>query len=476
MNANRSRSGINAEQRGAAAESTFHDLMLLWLANMAPFHVSKTQPDTQKIDYLVRIPSLWRAADQVEFRWQIKSTDNEKIRLVSEGPLDCLCLRYEAGRKMMEGLYEASRTGRLLLALAVQRDTEVPAYDLMYLPPTDRFDWYVLDLEEYFRRVEWQKYGGAIFVPAHNRLNLATFSLLWSAHWVDGFFRVLVGSDVFSVPELASDIRTVFDERSSLELVRQYRWDFLQRRLPRYRKELDPAEFAKINFRTGLAGALGIIRERMHDAAACIDVVRNYCPEALFGTANLWLFSTCYHHFMKATYDISRGKSEFTSERLLPLPNEDARLVPRVQLVTLWHVMLRYRALGTSVRLVTPPSVGAGADYSYYGGGIGYFPWISLAENSASWEIDVCSIRSMADNIDFLEARRRETQLTLSGGGRKEAARLFGIREEDLVLPDRTPVLMFPKESIFVRHPVELFGADRLVLPQQPLPSHPSWS
>ncbi|WP_411080422.1 hypothetical protein [Streptomyces sp. cmx-18-6] len=434
--------------------------MLLWLANATPFQVSVMQPDTQKIDYVVRIPSLWSAADQVELRWQVKSTDRERAGLVEDGPLGCASYRYRLGLKAVEGLYEASRSGNLLLALAVQRDSGVPAHDLMYLPPAERFDWYVVDLNEYFRAVDWRHQGGVIYIPEQNRLNLATFSLLWSAHWVAGFFSVLASPDVIHVPDLVVDIGTVFNEKSSLEFVRRHEWDFLQSRLPQYRKEFDPEEFAKINFRTGMAGALGIIRERMYDAADCLDLVRNYCPESLFGTANLWLFSTCYHHFMKATCDIGRGREEFVSERLLPLPSADVRSAPRVLLVALWHVMMRYRALGTSVRLVTPPDEGAGADYSYYGGGIGYFPWFSLADNSANWEIDVCSTRTMSDNMDFLEERSQEAQLTFAEGGRREAARVFGVREWDLVLPDRVPVLLFPRETVFLRHPVELFTAD----------------
>ncbi|MER5264301.1 hypothetical protein ABTZ99_19725 [Actinosynnema sp. NPDC002837] len=434
--------------------------MLLWLANALPFQVSTVVPDTQKIDFLVRIPSLWSVADQVELKWQVKSTSRDKVNEVEQSPLGCAALRLELGRKSIEGLYAASTAGQLLLALAVQRDVSVPAYDLMYLPPSDRFDWYVLDMGEYFRATRWRNHPDVLYVPTQNKLNLATFSLLWSAHWVNNFFRVLATPQLLAVPELVQDINTVFHERDSLHLVRDFGWSFLQKRLPRYRGEFDEDEFAKINFRTGLAGALGIIRERLYDASSYIDVVRNYCPESLYGTANLWLFSTCYHHFMKATMDIGGGRPDFFSERLLPLPDVDIRLVPRIHLVALWHVILRYRHLGTEVRLVTPPKDGAGEDYSFYGGGIGYFPWISLAGDGANWEIEIGSTRSMVDNIDFLESRARETQFSLDQGGRAEVARLFGVRESDLLLPSRMPTLMFPRENLFLRYPVELFDPD----------------
>lgn len=431
--------------------------MLLWLANAGSSHVSSVLPDTQKIDYLVRISSLWSAADHVELKWQIKSTDKERTRWVENSPLGCPSLRVELGRKAIEGLHGACASGHLLLALAVQHDSSVPAYDLMYLSPMERFDWYVLDLSEYFRAVRWKNHADTLYVPVHNRLNLATFSLLWSAHWVRNYFQVLATPELLAVPALVADIGTVFDEQKSLEFVRNHGWSFLQTRLPQYQSEFDEEDFSKINFRTGLAGALGIIRERLYDASGCVDVVRNYCPESLYGTANLWLFSTCYHHFMKATYDIGEGRVDFFSERLLPISNPDARLVPRILLTALWHVALRYRALGTNVRLVTPPEVDAGSDYSYYGGGIGYFPWISLASDSANWEVDIGTTKAMADNIDFLESRAQETQFTPADGGCAEVARLFGVREADLCLPDRPPVLMFPRENLFLRHPVELF-------------------
>ena len=455
MVANR-RAGANADRRGEIAESTFRDLLGVWMANVEPFQVAQLQPDTQRVDFRVTMPSLWSVAKPVQFHWQVKSVQHRADLQTSDSPIGCPSLRYQLSRDRLAALYETNRsTEPLLLALAMQRDPDMLAHDLLQVAPAERFDWYVVDLGEYFRQVPLEASAKALHIPIQNRLNLATYSLLWSAHWVKSFFGVL-NSLSFAIPQLVNDIRIVFDEDRSLDFVRSHGWDFLQRRLPSYEREFDTSDFSEINFKAGLASALAIIRERMFDAGNCIDVVRNYCPESLFGSANLWLFSTTYHHFMRTTGLLRASRRELVSERLLPLPEADSRRVPRLLLTALWHVMQVYRALGTEVRLVDPPSANRGEDYSYYGGGIGYFPWISLADDKPTWQVDVASTRTMRDNIDFLDERLRDTRLGPICD-LHEAARLIGVRAADLALPDRPPRCMFPREDTFLRHPVELF-------------------
>ncbi|GHH67348.1 hypothetical protein GCM10017673_14200 [Streptosporangium violaceochromogenes] len=455
MSGGGNRSGQYAEQRGRIAERTFLDRVEWWLWNSGGPQPAQLAPDTQKIDYRIVVPSLWAQADSIPLNWQVKATD--RFLVAQDSPLGYPCIRYEMRRHDLESLHEFSTSNSsLFLALAIQRNPQQVPNDLLLVPPPERFTWYALNLTEYFRRVEWRQLGRALFIPMQNRLNLATFSLLWSALWVDRFFGVLAGPDLMSAPRLRATIPRVFDRRESLLLTPTGDWDFLFKELPRHQPELDPPMFRKVNFRLGLAGALSIIRKRMYDAADRLDVVRNYCPESLYGTANLWLFSSAYHHFMSTTGEIAGERTDFVSQRLLPLPEDEIRETPRILLSTLWHVVLLYRALGTDVHLVTKPAQNAGDDYSYYGGGIGYFPWITLDGDQAEWMIEMETTRSMSDNLDFINDQAREKQLGAAHTV-ADAARLFNVPKNELALPRACPHLFFPMESIFVRYPRELF-------------------
>ncbi|NUW37164.1 hypothetical protein HTZ77_38040 [Nonomuraea sp. SMC257] len=366
-------------------------------------------------------------------------------------------LKFRMKFKDLQALRDASLSGStFMLALAVQKNPQQVPNDLLLVAPPDRFAWYGLNLAEYFRRTEWQRHGGTLYIPLQNSLNLATFSLLWSALWVSKFFGRLSSPEVLGAPKLREVIPRVFDRRESLRLSPTGSWDFLLTELPRFQPELDPPVFRDVNFRLGLAGALSIIRKRMYEAAGCLDVVRNYCPESLYGTANLWLFSTAYHHFMSATGEIGAGRHDFVSQRLLPLPEYEISDTSRMLLSILWHVVLRYRALGTEVQLVAKPSKGAGEDYSYYGGGIGYFPWITLADDQVQWMVEMGATRNMADNLDFLNEQAQNRQLG-SAQTVADAARLFQMPKSELELPDECPHLFFPQENMFLRYPTELF-------------------
>jgi hypothetical protein len=426
-----------------------------WLHNAGAPQPAQFSPDSQKIDYRVEIPPLWAQAEAVTTAWQIKATDRFSPEPYS--PLGMPAIKFRMKTKDLHALRDASFSGStLMLALAVQKNPQQVPNDLLLVAPPDRFSWYGLNLAEYFHRTEWQRHGGTLYIPMQNRLNLATFSLLWSALWVAKFFGMLSSPEILGAPKLLEVIPQVFDKRQSLRLSPTGNWDFLLTDLPRYQPELDPPMFRDVNFRLGLAGALGIIRNRMYETADCLDVVRNYCPESLYGTANLWLFSTAYHHFMSATGEIGAGRHDFVSERLLPLPDYEVRNTSRILLSVLWHVVLRYRALGTSVQLVAKPARDPGEDYSYYGGGIGYFPWITLDNNRVQWMVEMNATRSMADNLDFLNEQAQKGLLS-SAQTVADAARLFQVPKLELELPDECPHLFFPAQNIFLRYPTELF-------------------
>lgn len=456
--------GQEAEHRGHIAERTFQDMLEWWLTGSGAPRVSQIVPDTQKVDFRISMPSLWKNSENVTLEWQVKSTG--RLEYVENSPLGSRCIKLGVKRRDLEGLFEFSRSGSpLMMALAVQRDASQRPNDLLMVSPFERFDWWGLDLSQYFSRTDWRSHSEAIYIPEQNRLNLATFSLLWGARWVAEYFSSLSGPELLVVPDLSRLIPDFFHPQRSVDAIGASGWSMLEQQLPRFRGEFDPHTFSKISFQTGLAAGLSVIRHRMYDAADCLDVVRNYCPESLFGTANLWLFSSCYHHFMRTSGEIGAGRDDYFSQRLLPLPSADIRDVPLIMLAALWHVLLVYRNLHTEVRLVQRPSSHAGDDFSYYGGGIGYFPWFTLSGDRADWVIEIGSTHALADNLDFINAREQESWLDASHT-EADAARVFHIPREQLRLPRSCPRFMFPRESLFVRYPQELFAdhADRLLV------------
>ncbi|MFI9583130.1 hypothetical protein ACIHCQ_15075 [Streptomyces sp. NPDC052236] len=454
--------GQDAEQRGHIAERTFHDMLDWWTTGSGAPQVSHVIPDTQKVDLRVTVPSLWKDSENITLEWQIKSTS--RLEFVDNSSLGGRCIKLRIKRRDLQSLFEFSRSGSpLMLALAVQKNTAQRPADLLMVSPFERFHWWGLDLSQYFARTDWRANSEAIYIPVQNTLNLATFSLLWGSRWVADYFATLSSPELLMVPDLSQLIPDFFHPQRSVDQIGESGWSLLETKLPRLRGEFDPPMFQKISFQTGLAAGLSVIRHRMYEASDCLDVVRNYCPESLFGTANLWLFSSCYHHFMRTSGEIGRGRSDYFSQRLLPLPAEDIRDVPLIMLATLWHVLRVYRKLHTEVRLVQPPSTNAGDDYSYYGGGIGYFPWLALSGDRANWAIEIGSTHALADNLDFINAREKESWID-SGQTEADAARIFHTPQEQLTLPASCPQFLFPRQSLFVRYPQELFD-DILVIP-----------
>ncbi len=89
----------------------------------------------------------------------------------------------------------------MYLALAVQRDPATTPADLLVQVPLRRFDWYILDLKQYFDTLTEEDSFSAIYVPTSNRLNLAMFSLLWGSLWVSRFFKPLVNAPTLLIPK-----------------------------------------------------------------------------------------------------------------------------------------------------------------------------------------------------------------------------------------------------------------------------------
>jgi len=460
MTVDRSQLGRDSSERGHVAERTFNDMISWWLSGTNAAPSSQLIPDAHKIDWKVTIPSLWREVEDIETNWQIKATAT-RLPGSDKNPLGCPCFRFRMNKNDLRTLCDFSRSNQTqFLAIASQRDPSVRPADLLELPPFERFDWHVLDLKQYFQHNSPDEVS-AIYVPVHNMLNLATFSLLWGAHWVRRFFLPLSTPRVLQVPDLAAHIKTAFSEKSVAEdLAKVQSWDFLTKELPKYRRDLDDHLFRQVNFRLGLGSALGIIRSLLWSAAGNLNLVRNYCPEALYGTTNLWLFSRIYRQFMETAAVIGQANPDFRNQRLLPLNADVPEDVPRILRCALWHVTICYGLLNTDVRIVMRPPVGAGDDHSHYGGGIGYFPWISLTPDQANWMVDTESAGTTHTHIDFLDQHQNNVYISLPRTI-IDIAYLLKIDQNQLQLPMKCPTMLFPPEDEFLRYPHDLFSPSR---------------
>ena len=380
------RRGHESAYRGELAERTFTDMLRWWLSGTGAASPSQLIPDTQKVDIKVTIPSLWAGVENIETNWQIKATAQRPAD-VFHPVLRCRCFKYRMSKRDIQALREYSRScPNLYIALAIQRDQDMVSSDLYSLPPAERFDWVAIDAKQQFEMANADE--SAIYFPTQNRLNLATFSLLWGSNWVAKFFAPLQASALIEVSDLRDMVPRVFSKSGKLDDELLGDWNFLLRDLPKYRPKLDDQLFRQVNFRLGLGNALGIIRTQIYRAAGRLDEIRTYCPEALYGTTNLWLFSRTYHQFMETSTEVADSAPDFINQRLLPLRDEDPEGVPRILRCALWHVTIIYTILGAEVRIIMKPSQHAGDDHSHYGGGIGYFPWISLTPDQAHWMIE----------------------------------------------------------------------------------------
>jgi hypothetical protein len=458
MSDERAAQGQESADRGELAERTFIDMLRWWLSRTGAPTPSQLFPDSQKVDIKVTIPSLWSGVENIETNWQIKSTARRPQDVVHP-LLQCRCYKYRMPPRQIETLREYARSStNLYVALAIQRDQDIRSADLYGFPPSERFEWLAVDIKQQLESPNFDR--SAIYFPVHNQLNLATFSLLWGAKWVQNFFAPLRSTAVLQLPDLSATIPRIFTNSGRLDDRLIQDWNFLLRDMPKYRPELDDDLFKQINFRLGLGNALGIIRSEISAAAGRLDQIRNYCPEALYGTTNLWLFARTYRQFMETTADVGQATQNFVNQRLLPLSHDDPEEVPRILRCALWHVAIVYTLLGTEVRIVMKPQQHAGDDHSHYGGGIGYFPWISLTPDQAYWMIENDTSTASGDHIDFLNTHEQNVYMTVPTS-LSQIARLIGIDMDQLRLPARAPVHLFPPESIFLRYPHELFGIGR---------------
>jgi hypothetical protein len=434
----------------ATASATLAELLASWVGDQRSIH--------REGHALVHVscPSLWVDVPTIEMTFVVFAHDATRNEIRAIPKLAEQCSMVPTRSITIETLSEyVEENEHVYFVVAVPRQSHGSPAALGGLPPQERFEWLALDGGQLLRSgIELKD---EIAFPLENRWNLAQFSLLWSARWVESFFAPLANPLVGGVAELSALTAHVFPVDDTQRRTHERGWLTLTEDLPSLSPRLEPELFRQVNFRLGLGIALDLIYDQMEQAAGRLDQIRNYCPESLFGTASLWLFSRIYQRFMGQSARVGSKMHDFVNQRLLPITFHELDSAPRLFLSTLWHVVVAYRVLGADVRLVDGPVQHAGEDHSYYGGGIGYFPWISMTPDQASWEISKETRGDLTVHVDFLDDHASRSILG-SHMGQREVSELFGIPASQLLLGHKPPALLFPPQSAYVQYPVSLWG------------------
>lgn len=453
--------GTQTKEYGELAELCFKMLLQRWFGH--PISLSAHHPDVQQVDVSVVLPSLsgqgLNFMPEIVLDWQIKHTSQApNITDIELGGREIRAFRTHLKKGEVEKLRRRARSKRERYMLAYGFTVVHPeGTTIADSDPYNMFDWYGLDLVQYFDMVGDD--ASTIFMPIGNKLNLASFSLLWASHWVKDFYRPLKDPQVYTHPDIARFIELLYyhHKRTKLHVDVLAIKRTLEHEFPRYLKELQVPEASKqqISIIIGTAVAIEDICNSLRTLGE-IEELMTYCPEALFGTASLWLFSTTYWMFMTQSASVTRGENAPKNQRWLPVRSNVAD-TPRVLAAVLQHAVELYRRLGVDAMLVHRRSdEGIGTDRSYYGGGIGHFPYFSLSEDGLHWSQQHRS----KDEVDEHRAFFADTDYEVLLGHRVpilQSSLIKAVPAEQMTMRPPAPCMLFAEESEFLRHPLKLW-------------------
>jgi hypothetical protein len=443
--------GRQSQDLGNVAEETFCNLIKIWLAKTDANDPSRFMPDSQKIDFVVELPSLWKGMPSIRTFWQVKSS-SQRLTKYKHPELDSECFHLPFKPKDFKSLKESVQQHEHFYLAFAHNSSNAESFELRERPLQERFEWYCVDLSQQLAGDGQENY---LVIPVQNKLNLSTFSLLWSSLWVEKFYNPLNSRTAIELPSFENIVSRVYPKKHERTLG-SGNWDSLIKDLSRYEKDFEKGEFSKVSFALGIGCLLENINKKLYDASSSLDTIQTYCPESLYGTANLWLFAKSYHGFMNASGQVLKIDGCGKNLRILPLPNEPQKISGLIK-ACLWHIVLLYSALDVEVRIIHQPSLDAGSDHSYYGGGIGYFPWLNLSNDGVTWVIE--------NNVEATSGRHRDfihehmDNLFIDPYRDKIwVANSFGLHPNDLRLAPKCPAQLFAKSGRFIQYPYFIFG------------------
>jgi hypothetical protein len=444
-------SGYQAQFLERVAVRTFHDLLDTWIGPDFP-GPSRLEPDLQKIDVTHQMPALSGDIGMIPFSWQIKAR-SAAPREVTSDLVHARAYRLHLERHYVTELAEMSRqTSSLYLALAIVDG--LGGTPIAERPPTKRFRWYIVDLKQYCSQFDRQQTPAYVDIPVQNRLNLALFSLLWSAKWVKAYFEPLHLHIVDSPQAIVSLLKSFATELTDLRGQTGILLGDAVPELPRLADVLNPETYHTYAARLAIVGSLRNITAMLLESSGA-HRIETYSPEALAGCVNLWLFSRTYHEFMRATQ--IRGNY---NKRLLPFAHSTLDEVPRFFLAALYNVRRLYGTLNAEVAIVQMLGEDGRQDHSYWSDALRAFQWVEV-DADGYVRLSESHISATSNDLEFLHDAEGQVVaahgLSLLRGGT-----FGGLAYPDLCLESVRPACLFPEEDIFLEHPIELWSASSL--------------
>lgn len=455
--------GTRTRDYGSFAEKNFAQNLSRWIGYPTEA-ISTPDPDLDKVDFKIKLPSLLddsldMVPRHISFEWQVKHTKNRPpLKKIKLGTTETLAFKTKIDKKTVKGLRErAGESGNsLFLAYGILKPLPngVPIVDS---DAYDVFEWYGLDLRQYFRM--FGEECETIYIPIENRLNLLSFTLLWSSHWVKEFYSPLRKGALVEHKDLSDFIAKVYTQQRSttsaddiVELQNE-----LENKLPRLVQDLpvSDAEKRRLSTALGLGVALEDIGTKIRGAGS-MEQLSTYCPESLYGTAGLWLFSRSYWSFMSASSVCVDPQYRIKNQRWLPV-RLDLNNTPRLLWALLHCVVQVYEKLGVNVAVIRPFSANEiGADISVYGGNIGHLPYISLSEDGLGWTRETISKGDLEGHKDFFAEAKMDVVLDRNHK-LSQIPSFKNVPESQLKLPEKIPKLFLAPENNLIKHPIKLW-------------------
>ncbi len=444
------------------AEQSFVNNVNRWMGY--PINAMKLSPDIELVDLCVAMPSLLKdqldlVPEHLSFEYQIRYTMiSPPLTNVRINGREVLALQTNIGRKEVQLLRQRSVSvdKPLFLAYGVSAKQSVKGL-LIDIHPCEAYQWYALDLSQYFKVVPED--CEELLIPVANRLNLLSFALLWASHWVQSFYRPLTESrssasfdlNMFTERVYANPLFHISREEVAV-VCRE-----LETSIPQMLNSLEASDIERrrITNALGFGVSLGDICMKVRSAGS-LEEISTYCPESLYGTASLWLFSRSYWNFMELSARVVTPQGENGNQRWLPVrPNLGD--TPRLLWVLLLCVVRLYEYLRVKVAVVRPlADDNLGQDRSVYGGNIGHLPYMSLSDAGLAWTREVLLKGDLSEHRDFFAQAQHNvvlgSQVPLSN-----IPALGGLADSELQPSGEPPSLLFAKESPFVKHPICLW-------------------
>lgn len=443
----------NIETSQSVLARTFMDIIDSWCSTKNQINFSRNMGDYIE----VKLPYSFEDKSFIASHWFIFShKKDEKItKKIKTTTHNCweVSLDKDTKDKIKTHLKQSNSNTYIILAKTNKSNIE-----LLDIAPIERFEWYAIELRQYQEEFKsWDK-EKKILIPECNQITLSTFSLIWASQWAKEFFSPLSTPELFKTPDIAKKIYGVFNSEFGInrQVIEQQK-KFITEDIPSLSDYMEHDRFKNIITKTSIGVAFNEINYLMQSSGETKKIV-NYCPEALFGTANLWLFSKPYHTYM----EISSNIVEFENNlRLLPIDIQD-ETESKLMRATVLNVFSYYSNMKVQVRLINKKDINdtPEKDRNYYDNQIGFFPWLTISDDGCHLEAATTYKGDITTNRDFVFHYMDASSLASTLTPHQEIHRIFNISSLSQLLSNgtRKPVFLFEKEDgNFIDHPNNLW-------------------